>query len=83
MIYFLTENLKHQEKFNNIDLEDYLEPCESPMIPLSYDLILSLICFDIPTGRCSIRCFRSSKYVSDNSLKDIISTLLPVSGYIL
>ena len=79
MIYLFTQNLKHQEKLSNIDLEDYLEPRESPVMPLSYYVLLSVIYFDISAGGCSFRCFRRSKYDSENSLQGIISTCSDIS----
>ena len=79
MIYLFTENLKHQEKLSSIDLEHYLEPCESRMMPLSNYILLSVIYFDFSAGGCSFRYFRGSKYDFENSLQDMTSTCLDIS----
>ena len=50
-----------------------------PIMPLSYDVLLSMIYFDLSAGGCSL----GVSGVLNMSLKGIILTSLTISGYIL
>ena len=75
--------IEHREKLSNIKLDDNLENRESPMMPLSYDVFLSVIYIDFSAGGRSFRSFMGCKYGSENSLRGIIWTCLSINGCIL